>query len=185
MDGFTLNGERYSYQRKCHAPDSERRVEMPIISKLLQQHKGNRILEIGNVMHRITSVKRDVVDLHERGCINSDITDYTPPHLYDLIVSISTLEHIGYKDNMHRAVKAAQRLPELLAKNGRLAVTWPLAYNHTLDYAAFSGRLPFTPFYMKRVNRENEWRQAPLREVENTQYNRPYPSANAIIVGMN
>ena len=44
--------------------------------------------------------EHDIVDKYEKkkGIINQDIVDYKPDKKYDLIISISTLEHVGWDE---------------------------------------------------------------------------------------
>ena len=97
---FRLCGQRYNYIVHPHGFTwtNERAVEIPIAQAALQDNKNPRILEVGNVTRHYFSSSHTVVDKYERaeGIINADIVDYSPPDKYDLIISISTLEHVGW-----------------------------------------------------------------------------------------
>jgi hypothetical protein len=92
---------------------NERMVEIPIVSDLVKQNAGKNILEIGNVIkHYMPDATHTVVDKYEKsdGVLNCDIIDYQPPaengadaafHGYDLIISISTFEHIGFDESKY------------------------------------------------------------------------------------
>ena len=116
---------------------NERGVEIPLAQAFLDRHQG-AALELGNVL---TNYGRDghvVVDKYERqrGVLNVDIVDYRPPEQFDCIVSVSTLEHVGWDEEPQDARKiprAVGHLRALLAPSGRLFVTCPLSYNPHLD----------------------------------------------------
>jgi hypothetical protein len=57
---------------------------------------------VGNVLSHYFSVNHDVVDKYEKaeGVINRDIIDFHPSKEYDLIISISTLEHVGWDEDI-------------------------------------------------------------------------------------
>jgi len=120
--------------------------------------------------------------------VNADVVDWQPPAPFDLILSVSTLEHVGWDETPRepgRLLVAVERLRGMLAPGGLLLVTMPLGHNAELDAALADGRLRFArQTFLKRLSRDNLWREAPWSEVAGTRYNRPYPSANAIVVGM-
>ena len=62
-----------------------------------QEISWKKILEVGNILSHYFSVNHDIVDKYEKDVdvINQDIIDYHPNKKYDLIVSISSLEHVG------------------------------------------------------------------------------------------
>ena len=59
------------------------------------------IFEVGSVLSHYFPINHDVLDKYEKGhgVINQDVVDFKPHNKYDLIVSISTLEHVGFDDN--------------------------------------------------------------------------------------
>lgn len=117
------------------------------------------------------------------------MVDYIPNAKYDLIVSISTLEHVGFDDDKKEPFKILDAISNLkdncLAKWGKMIVTLPLGYNPNVDSLLFDGKLGFTEmFFMKRINRRNDWEEARLEEVKGTQFNSPYVAGNAIVIGI-
>ena len=70
---------------------------MPIIWEEVKKHEAQRILELGNVLSHYYPVHHDIVDKYEKssGVSNVDIRDFDTSKDYDLVVSISTFEHIG------------------------------------------------------------------------------------------
>ena len=125
MQTFTLQKETYSYffHKYNLAWRNERAVEVSIIWRAVKVHQGQKILEVGNVLSHYFPVNHDICDKHEKakGVINQDIINFQPASKYDLIVSISTLEHVGWDENPreHMAIlKAIENLKELLAPEG-------------------------------------------------------------------
>jgi SAM-dependent methyltransferase len=130
-----------------------------------------------------------VVDKYEpaRGVINSDIVDFqrgnpSPPR-YDLIISISTLEHVGWDEQPRESTKilrAIERMRNLLRPDGLIFVTLPVGFNPHVDSFIDQGRIGFREMYcLKKSNRT--WRQTSWMEVRATEYG---PSgANAIVLG--
>ncbi|MBT3614639.1 MAG: hypothetical protein HN524_01475, partial [Verrucomicrobia bacterium] len=79
---------------------TERAVEVPIAQEFIERFAGKRVLEVGNVTPHYLDTAHTVLDKYERGpgIINEDIAGYSPPERFDLILSVSTFEHIGYDD---------------------------------------------------------------------------------------
>lgn len=81
---------------------TERAVELPIFEHYLKTLKCERILEIGNVTNHYYTLFKDsvrdktVIDKFEKGAgvINLDIKNYYSDKKYDVIISISTFEHM-------------------------------------------------------------------------------------------
>ncbi len=73
--------------------------EIPIVCGFVNKEKG-KILEVGNVLSHYFTFEQVVVDKFERGegIINEDITTLELNERYDLIVSISTLKHVGWDE---------------------------------------------------------------------------------------
>jgi hypothetical protein len=159
---FTLGGESYPLLRHRHGLTwvTERTVEVPVARRLVERHRGARILEVGNVLSHYMRVEHDVVDKYERapGVRNVDVLDLPPEPGYDLIVTISTLEHVGRDETPRdpgRAVGALDHLRGLLLPGGTLCATVPVGYNPDLD-----GALADCPHEVRAM------RRAPWREVD-------------------
>ena len=99
---FNFNGKEYEYLLHPYNAtwDCERCVEVPIIMGLIKRMAPSTVLEIGNVIQHYCATSHQVIDLHEkgRGVQNVDVLDFRSGKQYELIVSISTLEHIGKDD---------------------------------------------------------------------------------------
>jgi hypothetical protein len=100
---FRFRGQTHDcfYARYNMTWAGERMVEIPIGRALLEAQPGGRILEVGNVLPHYFPTRHEIVDKFEHGpgVLNVDILEFAPPHRYDLILSISTFEHIGFEDD--------------------------------------------------------------------------------------
>jgi hypothetical protein len=168
---------------------NERTVEVPIVLDKIKESKAKSILELGAVLPNYTDVSWDVVDKFEKGknTINQDIIDFKPTKKYDLIVSISTLEHVGHddEDNPEKINAAIEKLKTLLNKKGKIIVTMPLGYNKYMDNLIFTDKIGFNKmFFMKRINRKNKWIEVGIDKVREARYNYPYNNANAVFIGV-
>lgn len=188
---FDFGGQRLRYftARYNVTWTNERAVELPIVFEALRRRPQARVLEVGNVLAYYTAMQHDVVDKYERspGVRNIDVlaVDGGP---YDLIIAISTLEHVGWDDDSKDADKppqAVDHLASLLAPGGRLLVTLPLGYNPHVDSALKAGTLRFDELsYLKRVSRANRWTEVPASDVGEARYDAPFPAANVLAVGV-
>jgi SAM-dependent methyltransferase len=129
-----------------------------------------------------------VVDRYEHapGVINEDVLEFSPSKRYDLIVSISTLEHIGHDEDVREPDKPARtvsHLRTLLRPGGKLLITFPLGHNPQLDHDVATGALELDEVhYMKRVSRSNHWLEVPAAEIAGARYGAPYPKGNGIVM---
>ncbi len=189
---FSFRGQEYPYFAAWYGKTYliERAVEIPVASAYVERYAGRRILEVGNVLPHFFAVDHDVVDKYEAapGVLNVDVIDYVADEPYDLIVSVSTLEHVGWDEGSRepeKALRAIEHLVSMLASGGELVITWPIGWNHALDDAVRSGRLRFTEAaFLKRVSRIPRWREVEWPDVQRAQYGRPFRSANAVFFGV-
>lgn len=156
LRGLTLEYANYKYN---HTRNNERAVEVALGLHLLASAK--RTLEVGAVLpHYLPTwpVKvHDVVDLTERypGVINANVLDYVPEGNYDLVLSISTLEHIGH---IKRIRVAVDRMKNWLADSGLLFITLPCGYRPDIDILVHSGKLGMEVLRMDKVDqKDNLW----------------------------
>jgi hypothetical protein len=196
---FKAGGAWYRYF--CHtyndAWENERTVEVPLVVKPLRaaQRRGQSILEVGCVLPHYMKADWTVVDKFERwpGVLNVDIADFMATgHTFDLIVSISTFEHVGFDEDLRARRERSADADKLrdvilglrdhcLAAGGRLVATVPIGYNPALDVLLFEGALPFeTCRFLVRWSRYNLWKEVPAAEARGVAYGAPYSCANAI-----
>jgi hypothetical protein len=167
---------------------NERIVELPIVLDFYSRCVRNRILEIGNVLSHYQRIQHDVVDKYEvlPGVINEDIVNYCPKTKYEAIISISTLEHIGWDEDPKdttKILKAIDHIRKLLTPEGRMMITLPFGYNVIMDQMIEEGVIRFKhQRYMKRISQENTWKQVQYKKIRNASYNTPYPYANAVMI---
>lgn len=188
---FRFNGKEYEYFYHPYNRTwkNERGVEIPIFQEILARHQGTRILEVGNVLSHYVPIQHDVVDKYEvsPGVINQDIIAFVPPEKYDLIVSISTLEHIGWDEQPKDPPKLLRAIEHMrsacLAPRGMLVASLPVGYNRYLDDLLDEGKSPFTTHhFLKRVSKRNYWTEADWQQVRTVPYGRFV--AHAICIGI-
>lgn len=187
FDGRTYRYFLHPYNRTVR---NERCVEIPIVLDWLERQRGRRILEVGHVLGHYGRVGHDVVDKYEAAdrVIRTDIAAFAPSRPYDLILSVSTLEHVGWDEEPKEPEKIHAVLDRLrrvcLAPGGMLIATVPLGYNPYLDDALASGRLPFARvLYMRRLSKWAHWEECTAVEARVARYDDPFPCANGIAVG--
>jgi SAM-dependent methyltransferase len=129
---FTLAGRTFPYQVSDYngTRQNERAVEVPVGLFLLGQATNGdaSVLEVGAVLpHYRVGWPDDghtVIDLHEEypGVTNADVLTWQPGNQFDLIICISTLDHLH---DMEELVDALRGLRRWLAPGGLLFVTLP------------------------------------------------------------
>ncbi|MGH8002641.1 MAG: hypothetical protein ACREPR_25220 [Brasilonema sp.] len=216
---FTWNGKSLRYNRIPYNNTAERAIEIPIIRDFLSKSKvGEKLLEVGNVLcnyeNEYNKISRTVVDKYEvaAGVLNIDLMDVSDLDKYDLIVSISTIEHIGQNwDNfecsierdLEASLKAIVKIYTLLNLAGRAIITvpfgkftdgiWYIQFNQDyLERLTKKYKLPEVAIqvsYFKRIASEVEtdnpyqiWIQTNQDELKNVCYDSPYSCANGLAV---
>jgi len=189
---FTLDGEQVPYFRHPYNWTwlNERAVEVALARRILAgAPPAARVLEIGNVLSHYLPVDHPVVDKYERarGVRNVDVTDLEPGTGFDLIVSISTLEHVGLDEDVQQPDKplhAVRGLLDLLAPGGRLWFTLPVGYNLELDRRLRAGEIAFGRLAaLHRARHRNRWTQVPVEQVWDAPYDRLLYTAHGLLVG--
>jgi cyclopropane fatty-acyl-phospholipid synthase-like methyltransferase len=159
--------------------------------EMVRKYQGKNILEIGNVLSHHVRFEHDILDKYEiaKGVINRDVVDFKSEKKYDLIVSISTLEHVGWdekpRDDM-KIPRAIENLKTLItSRGGTIIVTLPLGYNTALDQLLNNGIIRFSKqYHLVRISKGNEWKEASWDDVRVAKYNSPLPFANGLLVGI-
>lgn len=191
-NAFEFEGRQYRYYFHPYGTTwkNERSIEIPIIWEIVKNSykEKKRVLEVGNVLSYRFNVTHDILDKYEKkeGIINQDIVDFLPSHQYDTIVSISTLEHVGWDEeprDSNKVLRAVQRLRSMLAPGGMLVITLPVGQNTALDQLLNNRNLEFKKqHYMKRMGKLR-WRQVAWNEIKDVNYNFKIPSATGLIIG--
>jgi len=190
---FNFQGKKYSYfySRISSTWENHRQVEIPIMMEIVNKNKDKKILEVGNVLSQFYKFPHTVVDKYEveEGVINEDIIDFNPKIKYDLIVSISTFEHIGYDEPVEDSNKiliAIKKVKELLNDGGMILITLPLEENKEMDKLLKEERMLFDKqYYLKRLNKmewKSSWIEVNKEEMfKNIKEKIPY---NKLVIGV-
>ena len=185
---FVYNNKKLEYWSGLYngAFANERTIELPIVFDAMKSCKGD-ILEIGNVtQHYWKHPSIDVVDKYEvgPGVKNIDIMDYYKK--YDLIVSISTFEHIGLDEEDKRESKvfdAIHHCKKMLKPNGKMIITIPTSYNGVLDRKILGQFVHYDRVNCyRRVDAFNNWEGCSLLDAVHMNYGAPYLNANGLYV---
>ena len=188
---FVFRGTAYPYCYHSHNDTfmNERTVEIPIVWGIVTAAiaAGKRVLEIGNTLSNYHPRRHDVLDKYDEqpGIICEDVVDFRPPHPYDLIVSVSTLEHVGWDEDgdTTKFARAVSNLKACLAPGGTLVVTVPLGYHPELDALVTAGNLPFAGvYYMERISWSNRWRETTRPTL--ARYPFPFPRVRTVLIGI-
>jgi cyclopropane fatty-acyl-phospholipid synthase-like methyltransferase len=168
-------------------------------------------LEVGNVLSHYYPVHHDIVDKYEKapGVTNVDIRNFDTPKDYDLIVSISTIEHVGYDEAEFEKAPgddeaplkaqeskdskspeepvsiAIENLKSHLSQAGKIVITVPLGYNPALDRLLKEKKIFTDIRYLKRISKNNIWREANGTEIQNVRHDWQFGQfgrANALAV---
>lgn len=188
---FEFGGERhpYLYHRYKWSWLTERTVELPIAQSVLAGHEAGRVLEVGNVISHYGPREHLVVDKYEHapGVLNRDVVQLSDLGQFDLVLSISTIEHVGWDEEPRepdKALEALRLLEALVAPGGRLLITVPVGYHPELDRALMSGAVRFTrQGAMRRERFGPHWTEEKPEQVWGTPYDFLLYSARAVFIG--
>ena len=198
---FNFQSKQYNYY--FHTSNStwrnERIIEIPIIWNKIASAKNKRILELGNTINHYFNLseypKYVVVDKFEEGTgvINKDIVDFESSEKFDTIISISTIEHVGFDEKEgakklndgKKTLRALKKIKSLLQRRGRAYITFPIGYNSNLDTMLKKNLLGFDKtYFMERINKKNEWKECRAEKAINKKYGEPFEFANAVVIGI-
>lgn len=151
----------YFYSSKNATYSNERCIEIAVGKYYLNKYKDKKILEVGNVLARYFPVYYDVLDKYDKNknTISADVETYKSTKKYDLIITISTMEHVGFDETDKRVDKIPKSIANLksqLAKNGELIITVPFGYNPHLD--KYIRTKPFSRAYYFSKQGQNDWK---------------------------
>jgi SAM-dependent methyltransferase len=188
---FEFDGERLAYMRHRYNWTwlNERAVEVPLALREIERRRGGEVLEIGNVLGHYGERGHTVVDRYEHapGVVNADVVDYDPgDRRFDLVVSVSTLEHVGLDEQPRdpgKPARAIARLVELLAPGGLLWITVPVGYNPALEDEIRSGRAGFTRVAaLRNAGKGLEWEQTQAEQTRGVPYDELLYIASAVLI---
>lgn len=172
-------------------PDmNERDIELPFGFEALSRAEG-RVLEVGNTSQRSYPdlPLRDIVCRYDElggryPVYHEDIISWDAGVRYDLIVSLSTLEHVGhdYDEVMDngKAIRAVVHCMQLLVPGGEFVFTIPCAFHGSLEFWLVDR--PWEQMaMMERVSTENEWVQRPVAEHTPSYYPSKWGAAQKVL----
>lgn len=187
---FSYRGSELAYVKAMYNRTwaTERCVEVAIALAALEAAKGKRVLEVGNVLAYYGAGDHDVVDKYEHadGVRNIDIVDLGEDEEFDLIVSLSTLEHVGWDETPRHPEKllaAYERMVEALAPGGKLLVSVPINWNEWLDKALEEDKIPADRIdWIERTGRFIDWQECDKQSALAKRYGSPFRNANALAI---
>lgn len=187
---FEFDGRRVPYVHHAYNNTwlNERAVEVALAKEVLASCRPERVLEIGNVLGHYGSSGHTVVDKYEQGAgvLNLDVSELGLDRQYDLVVSVSTMEHVGFDEDVQDPEKPGRSLDRLrgvLAPGGRLWVSLPVGYNPELDRRLRAGVYGFTTVRaLRRERRRNIWREVPTEQVWGAEYDRLLYTAHGLVI---
>jgi SAM-dependent methyltransferase len=186
---FTLEGTAYPYLFHRYKVTwlTERAVEVPVAQAVVDRYAERRVLEVGNVLSHYRPQSHVIVDKYERapGVLNRDVLDLGDLGQFDLVVAISTLEHVGWDEHPRdpgKALEAIAALRALLAPRGVLLVTVPVGYNPTFDAAFRERRIELARCAaLRRQAPGAHWREVPTGAIWSAPYDFLLYSARAVL----
>lgn len=170
---------------------NERCLELALAQQFLTGVPSERVLEVGNVTPNYFGGGHTVVDKYEPGALQVDIVDFESGRRFDLILSISTFEHIAFDeaggpegpDAVAGKIRAAlDRCLALLAPGGTFAITVPMGYNPALDEMVAAGKLGCDRATWFKRFPGRDWREVGREEGLGCRYGSPYPFANGVML---
>jgi len=188
---FEFNGKKISYFYYPYNATwrNERSIEIPIAFNFIKNYDSKNILELGNVLSHYVSVEHDILDKYEKahGVTNEDVVDFKTSKKYDLIISISTIEHIGWDEEIKdplKVLKALENLKKHLNKGGKIIATFSIGYNLNIDKLLKQNKLFDETFYMKRISKDNQWKQTVNEDLDKIKFGSPFPFGNVVVIGI-
>lgn len=188
---FRFCGNDYPYfiHPYNHTWRNERAVEIPVVWDYLQQIEPEDVLEIGNVLSHYFEIKHQVIDKWEKciyydNVVNHDILSWNPTRRFRVIVSISTIEHIGWDEEPRDpeiVFTVFSKLKAMLQPEGTAIITIPIGQNPILDQGLCNGRITVSQlFFLKRTSALNEWEETDRKTALMCRYGHPFPNTNAL-----
>lgn len=218
---FIFNGKAVYYNRIADNNLAERTIEVPIAFDFFTNIENKtKVLEVGNVLQNYENSLSDYVGLRPRkivdkyevatGVDNIDLMDLPEMVKYDVIISISTVEHVGQEknqvttdsENLEAPLKAIAKIYDLLNVGGKALITvpfgkilngrWYIQFSQEyLNLLSTKYQIPdraISKNFLKRIatelwveNPRHLWVQVEEEELRNVEYNWPWPFGNGIV----
>jgi len=167
-------------------PDkNERAVELALAFYFCK--KTPEIVELGAVLPYYINATHSVYDLHDpyKNCIRINLENLNKYSLVDKnVVSISTLEHVGFDNYANQAIRQPTanwangiKIFEKIQQEAKsYLITLPIGYNSGLDEEC--KKLP-NAILLKRINEDNDWERT---DSWSHKYNNPFFAANGLCI---
>lgn len=179
----------------CHLYNTtyrnERAIELPILDYIINDNLNNttKILEIWNVLSHyknISLLDYTIVDKFDnnKSIIKEDAEFFNNNKLYDLIISISTFEHIWFDDDIkdsNKSLRTFNNMKKLLNDWWKMIITIPVWWNKDIDKKIFDWEFDFNENYYYTKNKWN-WIESTKENTINLKYDIKIPSANWIFI---
>lgn len=141
--------------------NSERIVVVSIIMEKIIHDSSMKCLEDLDTINNYYSFPHDIVDKYEMSnlVINLDIVEFNPKEKYDTILSIFTVEHIGFYEteiNRGKTTLAKNKMLNLLTSHGSLIITVLLGYNPEIDDLILNNSFNFHILFLERYSKFNK-----------------------------
>jgi len=170
---------------------NERIIEIPILLNYIKNYSGKSILEIGNVLSKYHNFNHVIIDKYEKDkeVLNQDVSEFCLQKKFDLIISVSTLEHVGFDEeekDPNKILLGIKNLERHLKENGIIIVTLPLGYNFPMDKMIRESKIEFNQkYFLKRTSSRNTWKQVKEKDVFQKKYSSKFPPhTNELLVGL-
>ena len=148
------------------AATNERTIEIPL-GFYFKDYFKNDIIEIGAVTPYYHNCQHEVYDLYDsyKKCIRKDFSTCDDFYKNKNILSISTVEHIGFDNysNQHGKYPVERWdggfiiLQKIISSCNNYLLTIPIGYNPVLDHKILQSDI--SHLICKRTNRQNDWEQ--------------------------
>jgi len=176
--GTRLAGVDHHYNTTI---SNERAVELAVAFHWLQGRTGTG-LEVGNVLGHYGTIGHRVVDRYEKAPRVENVSVFDVTGSFDWIVTLSTLEHVGWDEHPQdpgAAARALRHLRSLLNPGGALLVTVPLGYHPPFDQFLLGDHGAARAATLVRSG--SSWRQT--KNLTSKPYGASTPWAEAVWIG--
>jgi len=158
---------------------------------LIALEELSKLTILNTILYNESPIRKEEIDydkFEEISELFRDVIDFKSSKKYDLILSISTLEHVGWDEEIKESDKilyTIENLKSCLADMGILIVTMPLGYNSYLDILLKEKRIEFTKtYFMKRITSDNKWAETAWEDVKDSKFSYDPVFANGLIIGI-
>lgn len=190
---FEFQGKQYRYffHPYCSTWKNERCAIIPIVWDIIKKNEeqGKRVLELGNMLSYYYHVTHDILDKYEitDGVINEDVVSFDPPKPYDTVVSIMTLQEVGFKEtppDPNKFYLALDNLKRHTVQDGKIIIIHGIGENNEMDHQLRNGTLEFNKrFYIMRTS-GHKWKEASWEDIKDLGYDHSIPTANGVVIGI-